>query len=268
MHLTKVAKFVLGYYIFILIWWTYSYFFNLHENPYSFIYQFAFGLIPLLGGIAGIIRSAKWGMFKSKVGMALFFISMGLITWGIGQMFWSLYYNWLMQIEIPYPSLADVGYILSWPLWTIGTINLSYATGAKFSLKNIRGKVLLFTLPVLLISLSYYLLIIVARQGLLSDFEGGAFKVFFDLAYPIGDVVILALAVLVYGLSFNYIGGKFKWPIIMILVGFLVNYIVDFSFSYTTTNGTYFNGHWVDILFPTAMALIAFGVNSFDTKDS
>lgn len=268
MQLTKVAKFIIAYYIFILVWWTYTYFINLHPESNVFVYQFAFGLIPLFGGIAGIYRSKKWGMFNSKVGLALFFISAGLVTWGIGQMFWALYYNWLLQIEIPYPSLADIGYILSWPLWTIGTINLSYATGAKFSLKNVKGRAFLYIIPLLLIAISYYLLIVVARQGLLSDFEGGAYKIFFDLAYPIGDVVILSLAVLVYGLSFSYLGGKFKWPIIAILLGFLVNYIVDFSFSYTTTNGTYFNGHWVDILFPTAMALIAFGVNSFDTKDS
>ena len=206
-------------------------------------------------------------MLKSNVGRALFFIAAGTTAWGVGQMFWSLYYNILMKVDIPYPSLADVGYIVAIPLWVIGIINLSYATGVKFSLKNVMGKLFLFILPIVLIAFSYYLLIDVARAGQISDFKGGAYKVFFDLAYPLGDVLILTLSVLVYGLSFKYLGGRYKFPILSIILGFIVQYITDFSFSFVTTNNTYFNGHWVDILFPTAMALIVFGINNFDTKD-
>jgi len=267
MFFTKANKLIVIYYIFIFIWWAIFYFGNIRGTQANYYYQFAFGLIPLLGGISGIFKSKKWGLFKSKIGLALFFISCGLITWGIGQMFWSIYYNILLRVAIPYPSLADVGYILSWPLWAIGIINLSYATGAKFSLKNVKGRVFLFIIPIILIAFSYYVLIIVARGGQVSDFKGGAIKVFFDLAYPVGDVIILSLATLVYGLSFKYLGGKYKIPIIILILGFVTNYIVDFSFSYTTTNNTYFNGHWVDMLFPTAMALIAFGINSFDMKN-
>lgn len=268
MYISTHSKYILIYYIFILIWGSSFYFLNIRQTDANYWYQFAFGLIPVVGGIFGMIKAKKWGLLRSNVGRALFFISAGTTSWGIGQMFWSIFYNIFLRVEIPYPSLADIGYIIAIPLWTIGIINLSYATGARFSLKKVKGKILLYTLPLILIALSYYLLITVARGGLLSDFSGGAYKVFFDLAYPIGDVIILSLSVIVYGLSFNYLGGRYKFPILTIIIGFIVMFVSDFSFSYVTTNGTYFNGHWVDILFPTAMALIASGVNSFDTKDT
>lgn len=266
--LSLVSRIFLLYYIFIVVWWAIFYFMGIQQTFANYIYQFAFGLIPLVGGISGIIKSKEWGFLHSRVGAAIFFISSGLVTWGIGQMLWSILYNIILKVEVPYPSLADAGYILSWPLWTWGIINLSHATGAKFSLKNMKGKLLLFFIPIVMIVLSYYVLIVVARGGTLSDFTGSYLKMFFDLAYPIGDVVILSLAILIYGLSFNYLGGKYKYTIIVLLLGFIVNYIVDFFFSYTTTNGTYFNGHWVDVLFPTAMVLIVIGVNNFNLKES
>ena len=264
--LNRESKILLIYFAVIVIWWLVLYLQNIRYETVNYLYQFAFGLIPLLGGISGIIKSKKWGGLKSKVGSALFYISLGLVTWGIGQMFWSVLYNIILKVEVPYPSLADIGYVLSWPLWAVGIIKLSHATGARFSLIRFKGKVFLFVIPIILVLFSYYFLVVVARGGLLTDISGGYLKVFFDLAYPTGDVVILTLAVLIYGLSFNYLGGKFKLPIIILLLGFVVNYFVDFSFSYVTTAETYYNGHWVDLLFPTAMMLIAFGVNSFDTK--
>lgn len=267
MYFSREVKILLVYYGFIVVWWVIFYLFGIKETLGNYLYQFAFGLIPLIGGILGIIKSKIWGFWHSSVGSALFFISAGLVTWGIGQMFWSVLYNILLKVEIPYPSLADAGYILSWPLWAVGMIKLSSATGAKFSLNKVKGKLILLTIPLILITLSYYVLVVIARGGSISDFSGGSLKVFFDLAYPIGDVVILTLAVLIYGLSLNYLGGKYKYAIIVLLLGFVVNYVVDFFFSYTTTSGTYFNGHWVDVLFPTAMMLIAVGVNNFDLKE-
>src|SRR3989344_2656104 len=75
-------------------------------------------------------------------------------------------------------------------------------------------------------AISYYLLVNVARGGaVLTDYDTelspllNNLKLFFDLAYPIGDIVILALSVLIYGLSFQYLGGRFKLPIILILLG-------------------------------------------------
>ena len=56
--------------------------------------------------------------------------------------------------------------------------------------------------------------------------------------------------------------------ILSIIFGFIAMYFSDFSFSYTTTIGTYYNGYYPDILFPTAMALIVFGVNNFELKKS
>lgn len=260
--MTKKSKLILAYYLLVAGYWLVLYAMGVKFAMPNYIYQFVFGLIPLTGGLLGIKTAKKWGMLKSKVGRAVLFLSLGLITWGVGQMIWS-YYTIFSQVETPYPSLADVGYVLSWPLWAIGMVNLSKATGAKFSLRRVKGKLMLLIIPLLASLASYYLLIVVARDNKI-DFTSGTLKLFFDFAYPLGDVVILTLALLIFGLSSEYLGGKFKLPILAIIIGFVLNYFTDFAFSYTTTATTYYNGHWVDLMFPTVMALLAAGVNSLD----
>ena len=113
---------------------------------------------------------------------------------------------------------------------------------------------------------SYYLLVIVARGGSIGVADSELLKLFFDFAYPIGDVVVLTLATLIYGLSYVYFGGVYKKAIYTILFGFVLMYVADFTFSYTTTLGTWYPADWVDLLFTTAILVLTLGVNMFDPK--
>jgi len=266
MKLTKGSIAILAYYVIVVIFWLYLQLNNITSGEIGYYYQFTYGLLPLLGGTLGLIRAKQWGLFSSKVGKSLTYLSIGLISWGIGQMFWSIFYNIILNIEVPYPSIADYFYILSWPLWFLGMIHLSKATGARFSIKKLEGQFLLLLIPLVLIALSYYLLIIIARDGTLFTSNEDLQKIFFDLAYPIGDVIILTTSTLIFGLSFKYLGGKYKIPILCLLAAFVLNYITDFSFAYTTTKELYYNGHWVDILYPTVLALLSISINQFSVE--
>lgn len=223
-----------------------------------------YGLIPLIGGLYGLLVARHWGGRHSAVGRAVVFLSLGLITWATGIAIW-LFYNFILHVEIPYPSWADAAFIISWPLWSIGVIFLSMATGAKFGLRKVGGKIMLFMIPLVVIILSYYFLVVVARGG---EFELSTqfLQIFFDLAYPIGDIVILTLATLIYGLSFKYFGGKYRYAINLILAAFVLNYLADFTFSYTTTTETYYNGSLADILFATTMTVFSVGIALLDAS--
>lgn len=266
MKLTKPLYFLLFFYFVLVIWWILLMVSGLKDATINYAYAFAYGLVPLFGGIFGIMEAKKWGLLRSALGKALLLLSLGLITWSFGEVIWS-YYNLIVNIEVPYPSWADASFILSFPLWTLGIIYLSRATGAKYGLRKIHGKLMLLTIPFFAILSSYYLLVTVARQGSF-EIAGGPLKIFFDIAYPVWDVIILTLALLIYGLSFKFLGGRFKLAVIIILFGFIVNYFADFSFSYTTTVESFFNGNWVDLLFTTAMFILSFGINSINTKNT
>src|SRR6185436_12711456 len=101
--------------LFFLRWFLWIYIKDTSEDPIN-LYSNLYGVIPLIGGIYGLFLSRHWGGWNSKVGRAVMLLSLGLITWGIGIVIW-LYYNIIMHVEVPYPSLADAAFILSWPLW-------------------------------------------------------------------------------------------------------------------------------------------------------
>ncbi|MDD5357139.1 MAG: hypothetical protein PHS53_03280 [Candidatus Pacebacteria bacterium] len=246
----------------MLLWWLTIFNRGIIDTTENYLFGGAIGVLTVIGGIVGLIKAKRWGGFRSSTGKSVIFLSTGLLTWAIGTLIFA-YYNLFLDIAVPYPSLADVAYIVSWPLWTIGILYLSPAIGLKYQLKKMSGKVFLLIIPLVTIFLSYYLLFVIGRGGVI-DLSGGSLKLFFDLAYPIGDIVILSITALVYSLSFNYLGGFFKFPIIVIMLGFVLNYLADFSFSYTTTQETFDVANWNDLLFTTAMFVLSVGLSLFD----
>ncbi len=248
----------------MVFWWISIFTRHSINTKENYIFGLVMGLLSMVGGLIGIIKSKKWNFFKSIISKSVLFLSLGTLTWSIGTIIFA-YYNLHLNIEVPYPSLADVAYIISWPLWTVGMIYLLKVLGVKYRLKNITEKSFFLIIPLITIVASYYLLFVVARGGLI-NFSDGNLKLFFDLAYPIGDVVIITLAILIYSLSVNYLGGLLKLPIFIILSGFVINYIGDFSFVYKTTKETYFVANWVDLIYTTAFFLLGLGLSFFDPK--
>src|SRR3989344_3596815 len=207
--------------------------------------QVPLAIIPLVGGIFGLKNSIDWGGIKSGMGKSSLFFT---------------------NIEIPYTSLADIGYVLGLLFFVIGISTLSKIVGVKFALRNKKGKFIFFLIPVIVILFSVYLLINVARGGVLVDTSESYLKLFFDILYPLGDVVILTITGLLYFLSKKFLGGVYKTSILVLFSGFLFFYISDFLFSYTTTQGAYFNGHFVDFLFTTTMFTLSLGVATLDPR--
>jgi hypothetical protein len=267
MKLNSKSSFLLGYLVVMYIFWIGLQVSHIKDSPINLVWGIGINFIPTFGGLFGLSIARQWGGFKSFVGKAIGFLSLGLLSWSIGNWIWS-YYNFFGNIDVPYPSFADIGYILAVPLWTIGIFQLSKVTGAKFSVRRVTGRLYVILLPIIVGVFSYFSLFVVARASRFDWTNAGILKIFFDLAYPIGDWKILTLAFLIWGLSLKYLGGRYRWPIFTILFGFILMFFADFSFSYSTTLGSYYNGGPFDIIFVLALFVISFGISNFDNKDS
>lgn len=220
--------------------------------------------IPLFGGIIGLSIAKKWGMFSSVFGRSVFALSLGTIAWGSGMIVWN-YYLFFTDIEVPYPSVADGVFILSWPLWALGVIYIGKVIGVKYGFKKLKGKLVAIFGPLFAIIVSYFLLFQVARSGEF-DLNVSDKELFFNIFYPVGDIAILSLIAVVYILSKSFLGGIYKNPIRILFFGFLLNYFADFVFSYTNTTETYFNGHIVDLMYMSAMFLISLSILNLRPK--
>jgi hypothetical protein len=213
-----------------------------------------------------MVKAGIWGRLKSTLGRAIFFISFGLVLWGLGETIWS-YYNFFKHVPAPYPSLADIGFAPSIFFWILGTIYLAKASGALFVLKkSTTAKILTVVVLLLLLIPSYYIQITLARGGTLVPSGETTLKVILDIAYPFGDFLALIFAALVFSLSYKYFGGFYRRAIESILAGLFVMYCADSVFSYTTTKGTYYNADWGDLLLAIGLSLITYGILAFSTK--
>lgn len=259
-------KTVTGFLVLLVLFWAYLFFTNHDGGTLNYWYSFLFGLIPLIGGAIGMMKASVWGGLKSALGKAVFFVSLGLLLWGLGETVWS-YYNFFKGVPAPYPSLADIGFAPSIFFWILGTAYLSRATGALFVLKKSRkAKLLVFVVPLILLIPSYYLQIHVAREGVLVPDGETTLKAVLDIAYPFGDFLALLFAALVAILSYRYFGGIYRRAVYYLLGGLAVMYCADSIFSYTTTKETYYNANWGDLLLTIGLYLITVGILAFASK--
>lgn len=251
--------------VFLLGFWLWLYFTGQKEGFYNYLYSFLFGLTPLIGGVIAMIQSRYWGYLQSAIGKSVFFIGLGIFLWGVGELIWS-YYNFFLNEPAPYPSLADLGFAPSIFFYGLGAIFLAKATGAKYGLRNKFAKAFVIIAPFITLGIAYYVSVVVARGGVLIPPDEPPLKVLLDIAYPLGDFLALVVAVIVSGLSFKYLGGRYSVNIYAILLGLLAMYIGDTMFSYATTVGTYYNGNLGDLFLTSGTFLLTFGVLGFCTK--
>lgn len=255
----KVAAWFMG---FLFVFWVLLQYSGLKEGFYNYSYSFLFGLTPLVGGVVAMISSKSWGFLKSAIGKAVFFIGLGIFLWGCGEMIWS-WYNFFLNEPAPYPSLADIGFAPSIFFYGLGAFYLSNATGAKFALRSFWAKVFAVVAVIVTVVVAYYVLVVIARGGVLIPEGETPLKIVLDIVYPLGDLIALLLAIIISGLSFKYLGGSYVIDIFSILAGLGVMFIADSIFSYTTTTGTYYNGNFGDLMLTIGLFLLTFGVLGF-----
>jgi hypothetical protein len=256
------------YYVCLIVFWIFLHKSGHKTSNYNYTFSLLFSLMPLIGGIVGMVKAGIWGRFKSAIGKSVFFFGLGLFLWGAGSMVWS-YYNFVIKNSLPYPSLADLGFAPSIFFWGVGAVFLSKASGARFTFKHsLFAKILTLIEIIGLPILAYYLLVKLARGGVVVPKGESPLKVVLDVAYPSGDFIALMLSVIIFGLSLKYFSGYFKVAIISLLVGLATMFLGDFVFSYTTTVGTFYNGDWGDLLLSFGLFLLTFGVLGLSSKPS
>lgn len=248
---------------FMVITWAIIYFSHMVGQKTNYFWQVAMGLAGLYYAVLGIMTAGKWGWLKSGVGRGIFFISLALLMWSIGQIGWSYFLFVDPSVQSPPSHVLDIIDISAIPLWFIGIIMLSKATGARYGWRRRKGQIAATLISLAMVGISYYFLVVVARGGT-AYFAQPFWKAFFDLGYSIGDAITATIAIVIFVLSWRMLGGRFRVPILVILLAFLLLYIADFSFSFMDGRGKYYNGDVVDLFYMLMITTFALGVSMLD----
>ena len=248
------AKVAIVFFVICSVWWIVIYPYSGQSSFANYIFAGIYGLMALWGGFWGIRIGMKWGGFKSIIGKAILFLSLGLLAEEFGQIVFTSYY-FVLNVAVPYPSLADVGFFGNIPLYILGITFLTKAAGSQFILRKLHGKLLALLLPVVLLVVSYYVFL----QGYEFDWSN-SLQVFLDFGYPLGQAIYISIALLTYLLSRNMLGGIMRSKILFIVVAFVIQYISDYNFLLHNSRGTWVNGAYGDYLYFLAYFFMTIGI--------
>jgi hypothetical protein len=216
-----------------------------------------YGVMALAGAVIGFIAARKWGGFKTVLGKALTFFSLGLLAQEAGQIIYT-YYIYGAKIQIPYPSWGDLAYFGSVLLYITAAFFLSRAAGTRFSLKDTKYKAVAVVVPAALLATSYWVLLHNHQYD-----TSHPLTVFLDFGYPMGQAIYISIAITAYLLSRKLLGGVMRQGIVLIILGLFVQYVADFMFIYQSNRGTWLTGKLDDLLYLVAYFVMASALLKF-----
>lgn len=223
------------------------------ENNYLF--NWSYGLIALVSAIyAWRIATKYWGGLKSTMGKLIIFLGVGLFAQWVGLQIWT-YYNVIAKVEVPYPSLADIGYFGLVPAYGVAALMLSKVTGVRFSLRSLSGRIVILLIPLVALAAAFFLFV---RDVGFED--SSPLRIFFDLAYPIGEIIPAAIALVVLLLTGGIMGGRMRSRMFMLILAFSVQFFTEYFFLYQSGQGTYINGGTADLFYATSYAVMGLSI--------
>jgi hypothetical protein len=211
----------------------------------------------LASGVCSILAFLviwKWGI-KGKLGIIYLGLFLGTLLWFLGDTAWTVYET-VLQTEIPYPSFADVFYLVGYIPIAIGAVQFlwTFRTGLKRQMTLVA-----LAIGLLFLGLTYVFLI----SPLVVSTEGFLMKSY-DVAYPVLDSMLVVLGIFMF---FVFRGGRMAGAWIWISLGLLLTALADLAFSLGTLQGWYYSGHPIDLIQFWGYIALALGLDEQRTAD-
>jgi diguanylate cyclase (GGDEF)-like protein len=199
--------------------------------------------VVLGAGVACLVRASAFGRERR----AWILIGLAILVWGTAEIYWAAFIEG--NPNAPYPSPADVGYLafyplayvglallvraraheINWRLWMDGAIAAlgTAALGAAFVFDFVAGKT-----------------------------EGTPLQMMTTLAYPLGDIMMVAMVVGVVALT-GWRPGR-TWS--LLLAGLSALVIADIAYTLQATGEALPGGSWIDPIYLIAAVCLGAAV--------
>lgn len=254
------AKIAFVLFFILSLWWLVGFFNpNAYNTRFYGDYPSIYGVMALYGALWGIVISRGYGFHKSVMGKAILMFSFGLLAQEAGQIIYA-YYSFYQHIAVPYPSLGDVGYFGSIPLYIYGIWLLAKASGVQIKLRSYQNQTLAIIIPIIMLLLAYFFFL----QGYTFDWSNPV-KILLDFGYPFGQAIYISLAILTYLLSRGILGGIMRSRILFILFALCIQFACDFVFLYQSSRGTWSVGGPNDYMYLIAYFTMTLGLLQFES---
>ncbi len=202
----------------------------------------AFANTWLYNGLMVLACAIAWShaFLVARERAAWLVITLALLSWTFGELYWTLIH------PESYPSPADAGYIGFYVFLYAGIVLLLSSRA-----RSIGGTLWLDGATAALAAAAIGAAVLV--ELVLESTSGSTSAVVTNLAYPLGDVLLLSAVFGVFSLT-GWRPGE-RW--LLLGLGALSTTVADAVYLFQSANGTYVEGTWIDIFWPLAMLLVA-----------
>ncbi len=183
--------------------------------------------VVLGAGIACLARASVFGRERS----AWTLIGAAILLWGAAEVYWALFIEG--NPDAPYPSPADIGYLLFYPLAYAGLALLVRARAHEMNWR-------LWMDGAIAALGTAFVFDFVAEKT-----EGTPVEIVTTLAYPLGDIGMLALVVGVVALT-GWRPGR-TWS--LLLAGLAALVVADIAYTLQLTEEALPGGSWVEPIY-------------------
>lgn len=203
-------------------------------------------------GAAGICWLASRRAGTKRLRWSWMLLSLCELCWLLAQLIWS-YYETVLGIDVPTPSVADAFWLVFYPLAFAGLIlQVPRHKGGSGRLSS--------TLDALILTL--------ASAGLIWQFtvapaltgKTDSSLIVVTIAYPLGDLFLIGALV---SLVLRWPLERVPFSALFLLGGFVAEVAADLAYTFLVVEGIYQTGSVIDPIWSLGSALIAFAALSY-----
>jgi two-component system cell cycle response regulator len=207
----------------------------------DFFNRYWYNALILLATLAAVARAAT---ARSERG-AWDAFAIGIASWAVGEILFDFAYGG----NPPYPSVADAFYLAFYPACYVGMLMLVRYRVSEFGRMVWLDGV---TTAIAAAALGSAVLF----EAVLRDTEGSRSVIVTNLAYPLGDILLLSVVVGVFTLT----GWRPDRTWALIGTALAISTVADAAFLFLTAAGDYREGTILDALWPASMLLLGAAV--------
>lgn len=195
-----------------------------------------YAIAPAGSGLLVILASR---LRRDAGSRAWLMIGLGVFFWGIGELIW-VAYSGMLNVEVPYPGWADVFYVGAYPFIFVGVLMLPHMHTRKWERVRLSLDALAGTVAVAAIMWTFYL-----KDAIYLDSEAGLLENSINLAYPVGDLILLVGLVVLATRRSKY---QFDGRLLLLALATLLTTVADIAYVLQLEDGSYVDGGRLDAL--------------------
>jgi two-component system, cell cycle response regulator len=199
--------------------------------------------VVLGAGVACLVRASAFGRER----WAWILIGAAILFWGAAEVYWAIFIEG--NPNAPYPSPADVGYLLFYPLAYAGLALLVRARAQEMNWRLWMDGAIA-ALGTAALGAAFVFDFVASRT------EGTPLQVATTLAYPLGDIAMVAIVVGVVALT-GWRPGR-TWS--LLLAGLAALVVADIAYTLQSTAAALPEGNWIDPIYLIAAVCLGAAV--------